>query len=137
MVRHGYSAPRWLRSHHPYRWSFIGSLDHLASASLEDFQEFNKVYYVPNNATLVLAGDFVKEEAKKLIEDYFGPIPRGKDVVKKTYDEAPIAGPIYAQFEDANIQIPLILLGYRTPGQASTQNKVRCWSTNRREHQFW
>jgi predicted Zn-dependent peptidase len=77
------------------------------------------VYYVPNNATLVLAGDFEKEEAKKLIEDYFGPIPRGKEIVKKTYDEAPIDGPIYAQFEDANIQIPLILLGYRTPGQAS------------------
>ena len=108
-----------LFSNHPYRWSVIGSLDHLASASLEDFQEFNKVYYVPNNATLVLAGDFKKEEAKKLIDDYFGPILRGNDVVKKTYEEAPIDGPIYAQFEDANIQIPLILLGYRTPGQAS------------------
>ncbi|MGB0790439.1 MAG: M16 family metallopeptidase [Flavobacteriaceae bacterium] len=108
-----------LFSNHPYRWSVIGSLEHLASASLQDFQEFNKVYYVPNNATLVVAGDFETEEAKKLIEDYFGPIPKGEEIVKKVYEEAPINGPVYAKFEDVNIQIPLILLGYRTPGQAS------------------
>jgi len=103
---------------HPYRWSVIGSLDHLASATLEDFQDFNKVYYIPNNAVLVVAGDFEMNEAKRLIEGYFGPIPMGQDIVKKTYEESPIEGPIQTQFEDPNIQIPLILLGYRTPGQA-------------------
>jgi len=113
-----------LFSNHPYRWSVIGSLDHLASASLEDFQEFNKVYYVPNNATLVLAGDFEKEEAKKLIDDYFGPIPKGNDVVKKTYEEEPIDGPIYAQFEDANIQIPAIMAAYRTPSFKDRESYV-------------
>jgi len=103
---------------HPYRWSVIGSLDHLASATLEDFQDFNKVYYIPNNAVLVVAGDLEMNEAKRLIEGYFGPIPKGQDIVKKTYEETPIEGPIQTQFEDPNIQIPLILLGYRTPGQA-------------------
>ena len=103
---------------HPYRWSVIGSLDHLASATLEDFQDFNKVYYIPNNAVLVVAGDFEMNEAKRLIDGYFGPIPKGQDIVKKTYEESPIEGPIQTQFEDSNIQIPLILLGYRTPGQA-------------------
>ena len=103
---------------HPYRWSVIGSLDHLASATLEDFQDFNKVYYIPNNAVLVVAGDFEMNEAKRLIEGYFGSIPKGQDIVKKTYEESPIEGPIQTQFEDSNIQIPLILLGYRTPGQA-------------------
>lgn len=103
---------------HPYRWSVIGSLDHLASATLEDFQDFNKVYYIPNNAVLVVAGDFEMNEAKRLIDGYFGPIPKGQDIVKKTYEESPIEGPIQTQFEDPNIQIPLILLGYRTPGQA-------------------
>jgi zinc protease len=102
---------------HPYRWSVIGSLDHLASATLEDFQDFNKVYYIPNNAVLVVAGDFEMNEAKRLIEGYFGPIPKGQDIVKKTYEESPIEGPIQTQFEDPNIQIPMILLGYRTPGQ--------------------
>jgi predicted Zn-dependent peptidase len=104
---------------HPYNWSVIGSLDHLASATLEDFKAFNEIYYVPNNATLVVAGDFETDEAKGLIESYFGPIPRGKDVVKKTYEEDPITSTIQTSFEDPNIQIPLILLGYRTPGQAS------------------
>jgi predicted Zn-dependent peptidase len=104
---------------HPYNWSVIGSLDHLASATLEDFKAFNEIYYVPNNATLVVAGDFETDEAKGLIESYFGPIPRGKDVVKKTYKEDPITSTIQTSFEDPNIQIPLILLGYRTPGQAS------------------
>ena len=103
---------------HPYRWSVIGSLDHLASATLEDFHDFNKVYYIPNNAVLVVAGDFEMNEAKRLIDGYFGPIPKGQDIVKKTYEESPIEGPIQTQFEDSNIQIPLILLGYRTPGQA-------------------
>lgn len=103
---------------HPYRWSVIGSLDHLASATLEDFQEFNKVYYIPNNAVLVVAGDLEMSEAKRLIKGYFEPIPKGQNIVKKTYEESPIQGPIQTQFEDPNIQIPMILLGYRTPGQA-------------------
>jgi predicted Zn-dependent peptidase len=102
---------------HPYRWSVIGSLEHLASATLEDFQEFNKVYYIPNNAVLVVAGDFEMSEAKRLIKEYFEPISMGQDIVKKTYEESPIEGPIQTQFEDPNIQIPMILLGYRTPGQ--------------------
>ena len=103
---------------HPYRWSVIGSLDHLASATIKDFQEFNKVYHIPNNAVLVVAGDFEMSEAKRLIKEYFEPIPKGQNIVKKTYEESPIQGPIQTQFEDPNIQIPLILLGYRTPGQA-------------------
>ena len=68
---------------HPYNWSVIGSLDHLASATLEDFKAFNEIYYVPNNATLVVAGDFETAETKALIESYFGSIPRGKEIVKK------------------------------------------------------
>ena len=63
---------------HPYRWQTIGSLEHLANASLEDFKEFNKKYYVPNNAVLVVAGDIEIEKTKKMIQDYFGPIPKGK-----------------------------------------------------------
>ena len=104
---------------HPYNWSVIGSLDHLASATLEDFKAFKEIYYVPNNATLVVAGDFKSDEAKALIESYFGPIPRGKNVNKNTYEEDPITSTIQTSFEDQNIQIPLILLGYRTPGQAT------------------
>jgi len=102
---------------HPYRWQTIGSLDHLASATLEDFKRFNEIYYVPNNAVLVVAGDIDIAETKKMIQDYFGPIPKGAPIKRNTYVEDPITETIKAEFRDPNIQIPLILLGYRTPAQ--------------------
>ena len=102
---------------HPYRWQTIGSLDHLASATLDDFKKFNEIYYVPNNAVLVVAGDIDIPETKKMIQDYFGPIPKGAPVARNTYVEDPIKETIKAEYRDPNIQIPLILLGYRTPAQ--------------------
>lgn len=102
---------------HPYRWQTIGSLEHLASASLEDFKEFNKKYYVPNNAVLVVAGDIEVDKTKKMIQDYFGPIPKGADIERKTFIEDPINATIKTKYNDPNIQIPAILMGYRTPAQ--------------------
>lgn len=102
---------------HPYRWQTIGSLEHLASASLDDFKKFNEIYYVPNNAVLVVAGDIDIDETKKMIQDYFGPIPKGDDIERKTFVEDPITETINAKYHDPNIQIPAILMGYRTPAQ--------------------
>lgn len=102
---------------HPYRWQTIGSLEHLASASLDDFKEFNKKYYVPNNAVLVVAGDIEINKTKKMIQDYFGPIPKGADIERKTFVEDPITATIKTKYNDPNIQIPAILMGYRTPAQ--------------------
>ncbi len=102
---------------HPYRWQTIGSLEHLASASLDDFKEFNKKYYVPNNAVLVVAGDIEIDKTKKMIQDYFGPIPKGTDIERKTFVEDPITTTIKTKYNDPNIQIPAILMGYRTPAQ--------------------
>ncbi|KQC30905.1 M16 family metallopeptidase [Flagellimonas eckloniae] len=102
---------------HPYRWQTIGSLEHLASATLEDFKEFNQIYYVPNNAVLVVAGDIDIADTKKMIQDYFGPIPKGADIKRNTFTEDPLNGPIKAVYHDSNIQIPAILMGYRTPSQ--------------------
>ncbi|MBT8299372.1 MAG: insulinase family protein, partial [Maribacter sp.] len=113
-----------LFSKHPYRWTVIGSLEHLASASLDDFKEFNKKFYIPNNAVLVVAGNLEIEKTKKMIQDYFGPIPKGEEIVQPTFVEDPIAGPIKVKFEDPNIQIPLIMMGYRTPGQTEREAYV-------------
>ncbi|WP_282053688.1 M16 family metallopeptidase [Maribacter luteus] len=104
---------------HPYRWQTIGSLEHLANASLEDFKLFNKKYYVPNNAVLVVAGDINREKTKKMIEDYYGPIPKGEEIQRQTFVEDPITSTINAEYHDPNIQIPAILLGYRTPAQTN------------------
>lgn len=100
---------------HPYRWTTIGSLDHLDAATLEEFQAFNKKFYTPNNGVLVVAGDFDKKEAKTLIQNYFGTIPRGNDVTRTKVNEDPITEKINATFEDPNIQIPAIFTVYRTP----------------------
>lgn len=62
---------------HPYSWTVIGEMEDLRNATVEDVKEFHSTYYVPNNSTLVLAGDFQIDEVKPLIEKYFGEIPRG------------------------------------------------------------
>ncbi|MFK5974328.1 MAG: pitrilysin family protein [Flavobacteriaceae bacterium] len=106
---------------HPYRWMTIGSLEHLASATLEDFKNFNKTFYIPNNAALVVAGDINISKTKKMIADYFGPIPKGTAIERHSYIEDPIVETIKAKYYDSNIQIPAILLGYRTPEQTSKE----------------
>ena len=65
---------------HPYNWQVIGSLADLDAASLEDVQDFYKKWYVPNNVTVTLSGDFDVTEAKTLIEKYFGEIPSGEAI---------------------------------------------------------
>jgi zinc protease len=66
---------------HPYNWQVIGELKDLQNATVADVKEFYDRFYGPNNATLVLAGDFEKPEAKKMIEKYFGEIKRRQEVV--------------------------------------------------------
>ncbi|MDX9906606.1 MAG: pitrilysin family protein [Bacteroidales bacterium] len=65
---------------HPYNWTVIGEMEDLFNASVEDVKAFHQRFYLPNNATVVLAGDFDVDEAKKLIEKYFGEIPAGNEV---------------------------------------------------------
>ncbi|MFH1845337.1 MAG: pitrilysin family protein [bacterium] len=64
---------------HPYSWTVLGTLEDLQSATLEDVKEFYHSYYGPRNATLVIAGDFEIDEAKQLVQKWFGEIP-DKDV---------------------------------------------------------
>ena len=63
----------------PYRHTVIGSMEDLEAASTEDVMSFFRRYYVPNNATLVLAGDITLEQARALTQQYFGAIPRGAE----------------------------------------------------------
>jgi zinc protease len=100
---------------HPYKGTTIGEMEHLDAATLEEFQAFNKKYYVPNNAVLVVAGDIDKAEVKRMIQDYFGPIPRGEDVVRDLPREEPITESMRDQAYDPNIQIPAVIAAYRTP----------------------
>ncbi|WP_299683500.1 pitrilysin family protein [uncultured Tenacibaculum sp.] len=109
---------------HPYKGTTIGKMEHLDAATLDEFLAFNKKFYVPNNATLVVAGDIKIKEAKKLIKEYFGRIPRGKDVVKDFPKEEPITQQINAKAYDPNIQIPAMIAAYRTPSMKTRDSRV-------------
>lgn len=101
---------------HPYGQSVIGSMEDLNAAKLEEFQAFNNKYYNPNNAVLVVAGDIDIDETKKMIEDYFGPIPNNAPVPQRVnIKEDPITETRYATEYDANIQIPAKIFSWITP----------------------
>lgn len=109
---------------HPYRWTTIGSMDHLDAAKLEEFKDFNKKFYVPNNAVLVVAGDFNAAQTKEWIQKYFGAIKKGATIERETFVEEPITETIKAQFEDTNIQIPMLVAAYRTPSMKTRDARV-------------
>lgn len=109
---------------HPYRWTTIGEMEHLDAATLDEFLAFNKKFYIPNNAVLVVAGQFNKGEAKQWIEKYFGPIQKGAPVERKKYEEAPITEQFRAKWEDPNIQIPMMVTCYRTPSMKTRDARV-------------
>ena len=109
---------------HPYKGSVIGEMDHLSSATLNDFAAFNKKFHVPNNAVLVIAGDINIEKTKTLIDQYFGEIKRGNIVTRNLPKEDPIKETIFKEAYDENIQIPLKILAYRTPSMKTRESRV-------------
>lgn len=101
---------------HPYGQSVIGSMEDLDAAKLDEFIGFNDKYYNPNNAVLVVAGDIQIDETKKMIEDYFGPIPNNAPTnVRKEIVEDPITETRFATEYDPNISIPVKIFSYITP----------------------
>ena len=95
--------------------STIGSMDHLDAATVEDVQEFFRIYYAPNNAVLVLSGAFEAAAAKELIERYFGdinsqPVPPALDVTEPTE-----VADNYREWEDKLAPFPAFLLGWKIP----------------------
>jgi predicted Zn-dependent peptidase len=109
---------------HPYRWTTIGSMEHLDAAKLEEFKAFNKKFYIPNNAVLVVAGDFNADQTKEWIQKYFGAIKKGTPIEMETFVEEPITETIKAKFEDSNIQIPMVVAAYRTPSMKTRDARV-------------
>lgn len=109
---------------HPYRWATIGSMDHLDAATLEEFQAFNKKFYVPNNAVLVIAGDIDISQTKEWVDKYFSPIPKGTEITRQQFEEKPITQTLHATYEDPNIQLPMVVAAYRTPSMKTKEARV-------------
>jgi zinc protease len=91
-------------------------MEDLDAASLDEFLEYRDTYYTPNNAVLVVAGDIDTDKTRKMISDYFGPIPKGNPIDRSNPSEAPIEETIHTTAHDPNIQVPAAVLAYRMPG---------------------
>jgi zinc protease len=104
---------------HPYKWTPIGYPEDLNKATLQEFMDFHSIYYVPNNATLSIAGDLDIESTKKMIEKYFGDIPRGT----KPFNIPTVVEPVKtSEVRDTvydNIQLPAVIMSYHIPAQGT------------------
>lgn len=106
---------------HPYRSAPIGSMEHLNAAKLDEFINFYKTFYVPNNCVLSIAGDINTADAKKLVQDYFAAVPKGtKPIPRPNVTEPPLGGEVRGVVED-NIQLPAVIQAYRAPKQGSDE----------------
>ncbi len=104
---------------HPYRWTVIGDPNHIRAAEDEEFEQFYKEFYVPNNAALVIAGDIDIEKTKSLVDKYFAEIPKGKtEIYRPSIVEPALNGEVRDTIFD-NIQLPLIVQAYRTPAMGT------------------
>lgn len=98
-----------------YEWPTIGYHEHLNKATIEDFQNFYNEYYQPNNACLVISGDFNVEEAKNYVKEYFGSIPKGKEIKRKPHTFSDLKGKVEVVVEDEKAQLPGIFEGFHGP----------------------
>lgn len=101
---------------HPYKDENIGKMEDLDAATLDEFMAYFDKYYGPSNAVLVVAGDIDIDQTKALIGKYFSEIKSKPEVVRDFPKEAPISESIKVTEYDKNVQIPMAIAAYRTPG---------------------
>ena len=104
---------------HPYSWPVIGYMEDLSAASLEDVKDFFRTYYAPNNACLVISGDFKPSDAKSLVEKYFKPFSAGKKFDRPGVKAVTLPQEKRLTFED-KVQLPRLYLTW-----PSVENNTR------------
>ena len=95
---------------HPYSWSVIGSLEDLQNATLQDVKDFYNRWYVPNNVTLTIAGDFDTEQTKAWVKKYFDEIPRGEEIPKMKKQPVTLNETKKLFYEDNFARLPRLTL---------------------------
>lgn len=99
---------------HPYNWQVIGSLEDLQNATLDDVKEFFRRWYVPNNVTLTISGDFDIEQAKEWVHKYFDEIPRGPEVEPLPKKSGELQDIVRLSYEDNFARLPELTLTWPT-----------------------
>ena len=102
-----------------YEWAPIGSFEDIDAATDQDFVDFYETFYVPNNATLSIAGDIDINETKALVQAYFGEIERGTKDIPRPEITAPKLDSTVTETVFDNIQVPAVIQGYRMPAQGT------------------
>jgi zinc protease len=102
---------------HPYAWTAIGTIEDLEKTRPEDCQKFYDTYYQPNDATLVVVGDLEEAEVRKLVEQHFGPVPRGGTPPRGTIVE-PAQTALRRDTLALEVQVPVVVGGYHIPRAA-------------------
>ena len=97
---------------HPYYNCVIGTISEIQGASMEDLRAFFRKYYAPNNASLVLVGDFDPKVAKELIQKYFGPVPKGSPVEKPNLPQPKLDKPITETLVDKVAELPMLSIAW-------------------------
>ena len=103
----------------PYQWTPIGSVQYIDQAKLDEFRGFYHRFYVPNNATLAVAGDIDPEKTKKLIADYFGSIPRGAEIERPQFKLEPQKEPKHQTVALPTTPLPATVHAWRGPTETS------------------
>lgn len=101
-------------SNHPYFNPVIGTEEDLNAATVADVKRFFNTYYVPNNASMVVAGDFDPKKIKPLISSLFKTIPRASDIMRKPVPEAKLLSVKRATFAD-NVSAPKVIMAWHSP----------------------
>jgi predicted Zn-dependent peptidase len=100
---------------HPYHWTPIGKDQYIDAATLGEFMDFYKTFYVPNNAVLVIGGDITEAQTKEWITKYFGDIPKGtRPIPRPTAVEPASTAEKRVTFYD-NVQLPAVIFSYHSP----------------------
>jgi zinc protease len=100
---------------HPYKHVTIGSMKDLDAATIEDVRAFYKTYYVPDNATLVIAGDFKHDQAMDWIQKYFGNIPKGQNPIVRSNAKEPPHDKERRITHKKMVPLPAAVSGYYIP----------------------
>jgi zinc protease len=98
---------------HPYSWPVIGSMADLSAASLEEVKNFFRKYYAPNNAAIVVSGDVKADSVKRVVEKYFGAIPRGPAITRPAPAAFSLQRDTSLVLED-RVQLPRLYYAWHT-----------------------
>jgi zinc protease len=107
----------------PYHWPVIGWMEDIAHFTLDDLKAYYKMYYIPANAFLVVAGDFDKEKVLPLIRKAFGSIPAGVPPAQNTYREGPQMGERRVVVK-REAQLPVVVKAYHVPNLSDPDSYV-------------